>query len=149
VLNVATVLRRQGASWISKPADDYLETSLDLNEFLVQNRAATFLMRVDGDSMKDAGILDGDLLGVDRAAKPVSGSIVVVALNGEYTVKRLRRNGDCVWLDPANPRIQADRGHGRRGSSRIRSCLALHSYITVNDGTGLRDHRLQQLLCLL
>jgi DNA polymerase V len=88
------------------PADDYLEIPLDLNEFLVQNRAATFLMRVDGDSMKDAGILDGDLLVVDRAAKPVSGSIVVVALNGEYTVKRLRRNGDCVWLDPANARFK-------------------------------------------
>lgn len=52
--------------------------------------------------MKDAGILDGDLLVVDRAAKPSNGS-VVVAVNGEYTVKRLRRGPDCVWLDPANP----------------------------------------------
>lgn len=86
------------------PAEDYLETPLDLREFLIENPAATFLMRVDGDSMKDAGIHDGDLLVVDRAAKPVTGSVVVVAVNGEYTVKRLRRGADCVWLDPANPR---------------------------------------------
>ncbi len=88
------------------PAEDYLETPLDLTEYLIENKAATFLMRVDGDSMKDAGILDGDLLVVDRAAKPVNGSVVVVAVNGEYTVKRLRRGSDCVWLDPANPRYQ-------------------------------------------
>jgi DNA polymerase V len=85
------------------PAEDYLEIPLDLNDFLVENKAATFLMRVDGDSMRDAGILDGDLLVVNRAAIASSGSVVVVALNGEYTVKRLRREKDCVWLDPANP----------------------------------------------
>ena len=84
------------------PAEDYLELPLDLNEYLVENKTATFLMRVDGDSMKEAGILDGDLLVVDRAATPCSGSIVVVALNGEYTVKRLRRAGESLWLDPAN-----------------------------------------------
>ena len=55
--------------------------------------------------MKDAGIQDGDLLVVDRSAKPVNGSVVVVAVNGDYTVKRLRRGPECVWLDPANPRI--------------------------------------------
>ena len=62
-------------------------------------------MRVDGDSMKDAGILDGDLLIVDRSAKPGNGC-AVVAVNGEYTVKRLRRGPDCVWLESANSRYQ-------------------------------------------
>ncbi len=62
-------------------------------------------MRVDGDSMKDAASWDGDLLVVDRAAKSVNGS-VVVAVNGEYTVKRLRGGPDCVWLNPANPKYQ-------------------------------------------
>ena len=85
------------------PAEDYLEMPLDLTEFLVENKAATFLMRVDGDSMRDAGILHGDLLVVDRAATPVTGSVVVVAVNGEYTVKRLKRGTDCIWLEPANP----------------------------------------------
>lgn len=84
------------------PADDYLEVPLDLNEYLVENRAATFLMRVEGDSMEGVGILHGDLLVVDRAAKAVSGSVVVVALNGEYTVKRLRLDREHVWLEPAN-----------------------------------------------
>ena len=89
------------------PAEDYLETPLDLTELLIDNRAATFMMRVSGDSMREAGILDGDLLVVDRSAKPVNGSVVVVAVDGEYTVKRLRRGPDCVWLDPANPRYES------------------------------------------
>lgn len=55
------------------PAEDYLETELELTEFLIDNKAATFLMRVDGDSMKDAGILDGDLLVVNRSMKPANG----------------------------------------------------------------------------
>ncbi len=88
------------------PAEDYLETPLDLTEYLIGNKAATFMMRVDGHSMKDAGILNGDLLVVDRAAKPLNGSVVVVAVNGEYTVKRLRRGPNCIWLDSANPRYQ-------------------------------------------
>ena len=91
------------------PAEDYLETPLDLTDYLIENKAATFMMRVDGDSMIEAGILDGDLLVVDRAAKPVNGSVVVVAVNGAYTVKRLRRGPDCIWLEPANARYQAVR----------------------------------------
>jgi DNA polymerase V len=90
------------------PADDYLEMPLDLNDFLVgQNKAAIFLMRVAGDSMKEEGILDGDLLVVDRSAQPATGSIVVVAVNGEFTVKRLRRTSDGVWLEAANPRFRS------------------------------------------
>jgi DNA polymerase V len=91
------------------PAEDYLEMPLDLHDFLIENKAATFLMRVDGDSMKDAGILHGDLLVVDRAASPENGCVVVVAVNGAYTVKRLRRGPDCVWLEPANCQFQAIR----------------------------------------
>ena len=64
------------------PAKDYLETPLDLSEYLIENKAATFMMRVDGDSMCDAGILNGDLLVVDRAANPINGSFVVVAASG-------------------------------------------------------------------
>jgi hypothetical protein len=62
------------------PAEDHLETPLDLSEYLIENRAATFMMRVEGDLMCDAGILNGDLLVVDRSAKPVNGSVVVVAV---------------------------------------------------------------------
>jgi DNA polymerase V len=89
------------------PAEDCLETSLNLTDFLIESKAATFLMRVDGDSMRNAGILHGDFFVVDRAAHPNNGCVVVVAVNGEYTVKRLRRGPDCVWLRTGN--IRADR----------------------------------------
>lgn len=86
------------------PADDYHELSLDLNEHLVRNPAATFFLRASGDSMKEAGIGDGDLLIVDRSLSPRHGQVVVAALNGELTLKRLRRNGDgSLCLVPANP----------------------------------------------
>lgn len=85
------------------PAEDYLESQLDLHDYLIRNKAATFLMRVEGDSMKGAGLFHGDLIVVDRAAEPLSGCIVVVSLNGEHTVKRLRRTPECVWLEPENP----------------------------------------------
>ena len=85
------------------PASDYEARELDLVEHLVRNRAATFLMRAVGHSMQEAGIFDGDLLIVDRSVTPRSGSIVIVAIDGEYTVKRLKRERNLVWLEAANP----------------------------------------------
>jgi len=85
------------------PADDYVEARLDLNEHLVRHPAATFFVRVAGDSMSGAGIHCGDILVVDRAIEPIDKSIVVAALHGELTVKRLRRNNDKVRLEPENP----------------------------------------------
>lgn len=84
------------------PADDYLEARIDLNKHLIDHPAATFFFRVSGDSMTGAGIYDGDLLIVDRAAEWVSGSIVVACVNAEYTVKRIRKVGSRVWLVPEN-----------------------------------------------
>lgn len=89
------------------PADDHLEDSLDLNAHLVQHPAATFFVRVQGDSMTGAGIHHGDLLVVDRAREPKSGAIVVAVINGELTVKRLKIEGEGVWLMPENPRYPA------------------------------------------
>lgn len=71
------------------PASDYMEPGLDLNDFLVQNKAASFLFTVTGESMSGAGILDGDKVIVDRSVAPVHGRIVVAVVNGEYTLKRL------------------------------------------------------------
>ncbi len=85
------------------PADDHLEDSLDLNEHLVQHPAATFFVRVQGDSMTGAGIHHGDLLVVDRAREAKPGAIVVAVINGELTVKRLKIESDRVWLMPENP----------------------------------------------
>ena len=85
------------------PAEDYLDKALDLNELLIAHPAATFYVRASGDSMRDAGIHSGDILGVDRAVEPTHGRVVIAALNGELTVKRLRHTGGRLFLVPENP----------------------------------------------
>ena len=85
------------------PADDYLEGELDLNEHLIAHPAATFFVRVSGDSMIGAGIHPEDILIVDRSLTPTSGRVVVVALDGELTVKRLKITPNGVQLVSENP----------------------------------------------
>ena len=84
------------------PAEDFLEPSLDLNRTLVRNPASTFFARVSGESMKDAGIHDGDLLVVDKSIEPYDGCIAVCFLDGEFTLKRVKTDGRRVTLLPAN-----------------------------------------------
>ena len=85
------------------PADDYQEGALDLNEHLVNQPAATFFVRARGDSMEGAGIHDGDLLVVDRSLEAKAGRVVIAALNGELTVKRLARTEGRLRLEAENP----------------------------------------------
>ena len=85
------------------PADDYLERAIDLNEELVRNPAATFFVRVKGESMRNAGIHAGDILVVDRSLTPSDRQIVIAMIDGEFTVKRLRRRVGGVFLEPENP----------------------------------------------
>lgn len=73
------------------PADDHIEGKLDLNEHLVRRPAATFFVRASGESMRGAGIFDGDLLIIDRGVTPQPDDIVIAILQGELTVKRLRK----------------------------------------------------------
>ncbi len=81
------------------PADDYVETTLDLNETLIENEASTFFVRVSGRSMTDVGIHDGDTIVVDRSLEPTDGDVVVAALDGELTVKRYRvRSGQPLLV---------------------------------------------------
>ena len=84
------------------PADDHMERSLDLNEHLVKNPASTFFVRVQGDSMRDAGIRDGDILVVDRSLQANDRQIVVAMLDGDFTVKRLRKRDEKVFLEAEN-----------------------------------------------
>ncbi len=91
------------AAGFPSPADDHLERTLDLNELLVRRPAATFFVRVEGTSMIGAGIHPGDILVVDRAEEAQDGQIVVAAVDGELTVKRLRRERARVYLQPENP----------------------------------------------
>jgi DNA polymerase V len=85
------------------PATDYMEEGLDLNEHLIRHKAATFVFGVKGESMRDAGICEGDKVLVDRSVNPKSGHIVVAVVNGEYTIKRLFRLRETVELRPENP----------------------------------------------
>ena len=91
------------AAGFPSPAEDYVETRLDLNELLVVHKDATYFFRVRGDSMKGSRIFDGDLLVVDRSVSPAHGLIVVAVVNQELTVKRLYRRGDVIRLCAANP----------------------------------------------
>lgn len=84
------------------PAEEHLGETLDLNQFLVRRPAATFFVRVRGDSMIDAGIHDDDVLVVDRSITPTNGQIAVAVLDGELTVKTLRFGDAGVRLLPAN-----------------------------------------------
>ncbi|MDF1556191.1 MAG: translesion error-prone DNA polymerase V autoproteolytic subunit [Deferrisomatales bacterium] len=77
------------AAGFPSPATDYCESRLDLNELCVKHPAATYFVRAQGDSMIDAGIYSGDVLVVDRSLTAKHGDIVIVALNGELTVKKL------------------------------------------------------------
>ena len=89
------------------PADDYLELSLDLNKYLLKHPAATFYVRVKGDSMINAGIHDGDLLIVDKSVEPENDDVVVCVINGEFTVKRLKKVNGEIYLIPENSHYQA------------------------------------------
>ena len=89
------------------PAADYAEEGLDLNHYLVQNKPATFMFTVKGDSMLGAGICDGDKVVVDKALKPKHKDIVVAVVDSEYTIKRLYQLRGRIELQAENPSYQA------------------------------------------
>jgi DNA polymerase V len=95
------------AAGFPSPADDYIEKTLDLNELLVKKPAATFFVRAEGESMLGAGIHPNDILVVDRSLEPVAGKVVICALNGALTVKRLEQRAG-QWLLAAENPLYAD-----------------------------------------
>lgn len=86
------------------PAQDYMTDSIDLNRELIRHPATTFYARASGDSMRDCGIDDGDLLVIDKSLEPQDGDIVVAFIDGEFTLKTVRfdEKDNCIWLVPAN-----------------------------------------------
>lgn len=84
------------------PADDFLDISIDLNKELIKNPSATFYGRVKGDSMKDAGLENGDLLIIDKSIEPVDNKIAVCFIDGEFTVKRIKIEASIIWLIAEN-----------------------------------------------
>ncbi len=88
------------------PAEDYIEGRLDLNRHLIKHPAATFFVRVAGDSMIDAGIHPGDILVVDRALEPQDSNVVIAVIDGELTVKRISQRHGKLFLMPDNEAYQ-------------------------------------------
>lgn len=89
------------------PASDYLESSLDLNEFLIRNPLATFFLKATSGAMRESGIFSNDLLIVDRSLKPKSGDIVIAELDGELSVRRYERVGKRITLSTDSSYIEA------------------------------------------
>lgn len=84
------------------PADDYLDMDLNLHDYLVQHPSATFCVKAIGDSMVDAGIKSSDVMVIDRALTPKNNDIILAVVDGEFTVKRIKKNDDELYLIPAN-----------------------------------------------
>lgn len=84
------------------PADDFVEKKLDLNEFLIKHQAATFLIKVKGDSMTDANINSGDILIIDRSLEAKNKDVVLAVIDGEFTVKRINKINDKLFLVSEN-----------------------------------------------
>ncbi|HEY0092080.1 MAG TPA: translesion error-prone DNA polymerase V autoproteolytic subunit [Flavobacterium sp.] len=88
------------------PALDFMEERIDLNKALSENPLATFFIRVEGDSMTDAGICDKDVLVVDRSIEPKDGKIAICFIDGGFTVKRLKIEKESIWLMPENSKYK-------------------------------------------
>ncbi len=88
------------------PADDFLDISIDLNKELIKNPSATFFGRVNGDSMQDLGIDDGDLLIIDKSIEPTDGKIAVCFIDGEFTLKKIKIEKNFCSLVPANKKYK-------------------------------------------
>ena len=93
------------------PAEQYVESPLDLNELLVHQPAATYFVRASGDSMLGAGIRNGDILIVDRSLEAIDGSVVIAAVDDEFTVKYYRKDSGGIRLEPANKRYKTIHFH--------------------------------------
>ena len=85
------------------PAEDARGNALDLNELIIRHPVSTYYLRVEGDSMTGAGIVHGDIVVVDKSLEPKSGDIVVAAVDGDFTLKYLKRKGQEAWLVASHP----------------------------------------------
>ena len=84
------------------PAEDHMQSKIDLNDLLIEHPSATYYVRVNGDSMLGAGIVNGDLLIVDRSLEVTNNCIVVAHIDGEFTVKRIKKNKNKIFLQAEN-----------------------------------------------
>ncbi|MBD3311790.1 MAG: repressor LexA [Candidatus Magasanikbacteria bacterium] len=88
------------------PAEEELADTITLDEFLIPNKEATYILKVSGDSMKDAGIMEDDMVIVDRSAKPKNGDIVIAEVDGNWTMKFFIKKGNKIYLKAANKKYK-------------------------------------------
>ncbi|MFA7314497.1 MAG: transcriptional repressor LexA [Candidatus Magasanikbacteria bacterium] len=88
------------------PAEEELSDTMTLDDYLISNKDATYMLKVSGDSMQDAGIMDGDMVLVDRTKTPKEGDIVIAEVDNAWTIKYFRKNGSKVFLEPANKKYK-------------------------------------------
>ena len=106
--NLGQWLIEQGISaGFPSPADDFKEIRISLDKELVKNKDATFYARVSGDSMVGAGLDDGDLLVIDRALNPENGKIAICFIDGDFTVKRIKKEKNKLYLMPENNKYKS------------------------------------------
>lgn len=108
------------------PAEQYSEPQLDLNEYVIRHPAATFFVRVEGDSMEGKGIFAGDLLVVDRSVRPKDGDVIIASVDGDFTVKTYRADRNGVRLEAANrayPAIEIGEGQTLDYFGRVTACV--------------------------
>jgi SOS regulatory protein LexA len=101
-LSARLPLRGTVTAGFPSPAEEELTDTMTLDEFLITNKEATYLLKVTGESMREAGILPGDWLLVERGAEPRDGDIVIAQVDREWTMKYFRRRGRHVFLEAAN-----------------------------------------------
>ena len=88
------------------PAEEELADTMSLDDYLIKNKEATYILRVKGDSMIDAGIYEGDMVLVERGKNPKPGDIVIAQVDGEYTMKYYRQRGKTIYLEAANAKYK-------------------------------------------
>ena len=88
------------------PAEEELQDTMSLDDFLIEKKESTYIVVVDGDSMIDAHIVDGDMVIVERTEKAKDGQIIIAEIDGELTMKYFRKEGSKVWLEPANKKFK-------------------------------------------
>lgn len=98
------VLGRVEAGFPS-PAEEELSDTMSLDEYLIKNKEATYMLKVSGESMKDAGIMPGDMVLVDRSLTPADGNIVIAEVDNQWTIKYFRKKGKEIYLEPANKKF--------------------------------------------
>ena len=88
------------------PAEEELNDTMSLDEYLIKNKEATYIITVKGESMKDAGILEGDMVLVEKGTSAKDGDIVIAQIDGDWTIKYFKKQGEKIWLEPANEKFK-------------------------------------------